>query len=93
MKRRNYIIWEAIKQIIKEKELIIVFNKVKAHNGNNFNEIADKLAKQGTEAEIFNINYKNIKEIKYHAIWENIIIDRSNRKFLKITDKAKYFNQ
>lgn len=36
-------------KLVNEHELKVTFNKVKAHSGNEFNDLADKLAKEGSE--------------------------------------------
>src|ERR1700752_34270 len=46
-KLKNYLIVDKIVETIQFKELKIILNKVKAHSGIKWNEIADKLAKEG----------------------------------------------
>src|SRR5215216_364983 len=41
----NYTIWNLVQYIIDTMALDVILHKVKAHDGNTFNDIADSLAK------------------------------------------------
>ena len=51
MKEKNWLLWMRIMNTIQKKQINAKLSKIKAHNSNNFNEIADKLAKEGKEEE------------------------------------------
>jgi len=51
MKEKNWLLWMRIINTIQRKQINIKLLKVQAHSGNKFNEIADKLAKEGKEEE------------------------------------------
>ncbi|PKB91834.1 hypothetical protein RhiirA5_447348 [Rhizophagus irregularis] len=54
---------QSIKWIIQSLNLTIKFNKVQAHSGNTYNDIADTLAKAGCEQpDIISISPENIKK-------------------------------
>ncbi|CAB4398952.1 unnamed protein product [Rhizophagus irregularis] len=66
-KINNIILWQVIQQIIDELNLQVHFTKVKAHSGIEYNEIADKLAKDGCDSgRIILISPKGIKAQKEH---------------------------
>ncbi|CAB4377837.1 unnamed protein product [Rhizophagus irregularis] len=85
-KINNIILWQAIQQIIAELNLQVQFTKVKAHSGVEYNDKADKLAKDGCDSNtIISISPKGVKAQKGHIMFNNdIIIDRNIRKTLKI---------
>jgi ribonuclease HI len=84
LKSTNSSILIAIKEAIQSKNLLFSLHKVKAHSGNLFNEKADKLAKEGAEAnspkEIVEISTKGLV---YHPIWKNSPIESPLRSFIK----------
>ncbi|PKK60204.1 hypothetical protein RhiirC2_856975, partial [Rhizophagus irregularis] len=84
-KINNIILWQVIQQIIDELNLQVHFTKVKAHSGIEYNEIADKLAKDGCDSgRIILISPKGIKAQKGYIMFNNdTIIDRNIRKTLK----------
>ena len=45
LKVKNWSIWSNIIEIVKKKDLKLLFKKVKAHSGNRYNEEVDKLVK------------------------------------------------
>ncbi|PKB99500.1 hypothetical protein RhiirA5_429585 [Rhizophagus irregularis] len=85
-KINNIILWQAIQQIIAELNLQVRFTKVKAHSGVEYNNKADKLAKDGCVFNrIISISPKGVKAQKGYIIFNNdTIIDRNIRKTLKI---------
>ncbi|EXX66328.1 hypothetical protein RirG_124840 [Rhizophagus irregularis DAOM 197198w] len=85
-KINNIILWQAIQQIIAELNLQVRFTKVKAHSGVEYNDKADKLAKDGCDSNrIISISPKGVKAQKGYVMFNNdTIIDRNIRKTLKI---------
>lgn len=43
---KNKELWEKLLHFVESSKLTIKFNKVKGHSGNEYNELADKLAKE-----------------------------------------------
>ncbi|GBC20790.1 ribonuclease H-like domain-containing protein [Rhizophagus irregularis DAOM 181602=DAOM 197198] len=84
-KLNNVLLWQAIKWIIQSLNLTIKLNKVQAHSGNTYNDIADTLAKAGCEQpDIISISPVGVKPQKgYIKFNEEFIIDRNIRKTLK----------
>jgi len=83
----NPIILQTIKEIIDELKLQIILHKVKAHEGNHFNEIADQKA-QVTEktikkGKLIKINYKNIESRSFIPTWEEIPLELPLKQTLK----------
>src|SRR5256885_721776 len=54
LRLNNYILWDCIEGLITQKSITIITHKVKAHDGDIYNEKADILAKQGAELSINN---------------------------------------
>jgi ribonuclease HI len=93
LKENNFILWSITQYIIKKLKLKIKFTKVKAHSGIEYNELADMLAKEGCENEIISFNYEGIKKIKYTLSFENKVIEKSCRTFIKEYIAAKGFHE
>src|SRR5438105_14106234 len=74
MKMKNYLIWEAIRQVVQQNNLNVKLVKVKAHNNDKNNEAADQLAKPGCLASLLEINYSNIDSVAYRVTWNSVII-------------------
>jgi hypothetical protein len=76
-------------EILRRKKLKLNLKKIKAHSGDKFNEIADSLAKEGRESP--EIIWKDPKNPIWFAVptWNQIIIDRSTRDFLKEIHKIE----
>src|SRR5438552_15504066 len=70
-------------EILRRKKLKLKLKKIKAHSGNKFNEMADSLAKEGRE--LSEILWKDPKNPIWFVLptWNQIIIDRSTKDFLK----------
>lgn len=51
---KNKELWEQLLDFVRRGSIMITFNKVKGHNGDKYNELADKLAKKAIE----NLNAK-----------------------------------
>jgi len=85
------MLWTVVEYIIKKLNLTIKFTKVKAHTGIKYNELADKLAKEGCKNEIISFNYEKIKKIQYTLNFKNKIIEKSCRNFIKEYIAAKGF--
>ena len=83
MKEKNWSLWMHLMEILRRKKLKLNLKKIKAHNGNKFNEIANSLAKEDRESS--EILWKDPKNPIWFALptWNQIIIDRSTRDFLK----------
>uniref|UniRef100_U9UAV0 ribonuclease H n=2 Tax=Rhizophagus irregularis (strain DAOM 181602 / DAOM 197198 / MUCL 43194) TaxID=747089 RepID=U9UAV0_RHIID len=84
-KINNIILWQAIQQIIAELNLQVQFTKVKAHSGVEYNDIADRLAKNGCDSnKMISISPKGVKAQKGYIMFNNdTIIDHNIRKILK----------
>ena len=48
----NVPLWKELLSIIRDKNLQVTFTKIKGHNGYYYNEMADDLAKKGTEEAV-----------------------------------------
>jgi ribonuclease HI len=81
-KINNNILWSCIHYIIKQLNLHVKLFKVKAHSGNQFNEIANTQAKLGHLVPIFTeINFTHLPSQTITLMWnETIPIDRNARK-------------
>jgi ribonuclease HI len=94
LNHNNHLLWTFIIELIKDKGLKLILNKVKAHSNNIYNDLADELATQGLNTEPIN------SDIKAHAInslllpvWNSMgIIDTNHRKWMKKLIQARIFN-
>jgi ribonuclease HI len=78
------ILWEIIREVVKDNNLIIEFIKVDAHTGNYWNDIVDNLAKQSHNSnqlplQLNSLYLDNIVVIPY---WKNISIEINLRNFI-----------
>jgi ribonuclease HI len=48
-KVKNSDLWKKVDKLLQHKDVTIMFNKVKGHSGNTFNELADTYAKKAVE--------------------------------------------
>ena len=93
LKIKNWSIWIKIMETIRSKELLVKFTKVKAHDGNFFNEKADALAKTALKFPNLNIDTHNTGTINIPPTWKDTTIDIPIRDFIKeIHKKALNFN-
>ena len=83
----NVIAWtpEAIPNahIISSKNLHVIFHWIKSHNGNHGNELADQLAKEGT-----NLEFEKLRHTRFHRKIELFHIKTDNFVQLPI---SKFF--
>jgi len=93
-KMANQTIWSFIKWTIQTYNLTISMVKVKAHDGDLLNELADKLAKESYK---FNFPILTISDKFCHQAtmvkWAEILIDKPYRDFMKQMFQAQYFNR
>uniref|UniRef100_U9SG20 ribonuclease H n=1 Tax=Rhizophagus irregularis (strain DAOM 181602 / DAOM 197198 / MUCL 43194) TaxID=747089 RepID=U9SG20_RHIID len=94
-KINNIIFWQAIQQIIAELNLQVQFTKVKAHSGVDYNDRADKLAKDGCDFNrMILISPKGVKAQKGYIMFNNdTIIDHNIRKTLKKPINFRYIER
>jgi ribonuclease HI len=89
MKEKNWLLWARIIDTIQKKHISVRLSKIKAHSGNKFNEIADKLAKEGKEEEEITWNEPFSALWKAIPIWNEIPIEISLRDFIKEYNKKE----
>ena len=73
-------------ETIRGKNLHVEYIKIKAHNGIEYNEVADKIAKRAAyEGESWCLTYENTDaaNILFTPIWNGYIIDKKLRSFVK----------
>jgi ribonuclease HI len=93
LKITNWSIWTKVMETIQSKKLIVELIKVKAHEGNFFNEVADKLAKEALSHPIAEFNYQETGPILSPPTWNHTPIDIPIRSFLKeLNQKAINFD-
>jgi ribonuclease HI len=49
--RNNHQIWTFMKSLSETKNLHVILHKIKSHSNDVYNDIADKLAKQGLDSD------------------------------------------
>ena len=81
-KTSNYNLWDILFLIIDKLNIEVNFVKVKAHDGDRFNEMADYLAKRGTTEPRLNVNNKRVT-FKANLAWLEHSVDIDPRKFVK----------
>ncbi|RIA81426.1 hypothetical protein C1645_837043 [Glomus cerebriforme] len=81
----NHLIWLGIKYIISFNHLNVILHKVKAHSNILYNDMADNLAKSGTQLpHTLYINFKNLPRQNATLTWLNLgPIERPTRKWAK----------
>ena len=84
IKEKNYSLVTKILDLAKSKQLMFSFVKVKGHSGNKWNEVADKLAKEGLNCEeISELNLNSNIRFKTTLSWNNLYIEGPTNTFLK----------
>lgn len=84
LKEGNHNLVKCVLDIIKMKELQIEFSKVKGHDGNRWNDRADKLAKLGSKIiDKDRIIEKPPRESNVSLCWEDTPIEGPTRDFLQ----------
>ena len=86
-KIRNWSIWTKIIEASQSKRLIIKLIKVKAHNGDYFNDQANLLAKEALNFPTIEIAHKETGPIIVSPTWKNMPIDIFTREFVKEINK------
>src|SRR5436190_23624330 len=82
IKENNLVFWEVLCEILKRFNINIVFQKVKAHFGDKYNDRADTLAKLGCNMDRIDIK-DNILTEKARLFWFDHYIDKNIRQFIK----------
>ena len=80
-KREQFSFWKILFEIIKRFNIKVIFQKVKAHSGDIFNDRADILAKLGCNKDRIDIE-DNILTERAHLFWFDHI-DKNIRQFVK----------
>jgi ribonuclease HI len=77
-KQNNNIVWTIFREILETKKIDFKFIKVKAHDGNYFNEMVDSLAKNthANDSPSFSFTTDFLQSLKYIPKWNNIIIEQ-----------------
>ena len=87
----NRIILERIVSLVKQKNLNLVFEKVKSHSTDLWNIKADQLAKEGRySSTVINLERVISKDIDYEITWKTNRIENSVKQFL--TKLTKMYN-
>jgi ribonuclease HI len=90
-KTKNRSIIRQIKDCCIAKNLDLVLHKVKGHSGNKWNDIADKLAKEGiNETNPIKVPETTLNNLLVIPKWKNQIIDSPLRSFVNITTAITY---
>ncbi|GES83764.1 ribonuclease H-like domain-containing protein [Rhizophagus clarus] len=104
LKVNNFLIWKAISKIIFTHKLDVELRKVKAHSNDQFNDMADKLAKDGTTSNTYiDINPATVNLNAYYT-WnlpkafdqDNVhplVIDRNIRHAIADITNFQAFNK
>ena len=87
LKIKNWSIWTKIIEMVQSKDLTVELIKVKAHNGDFFNDKADMLVKEALNLPPIEINQQETGPIISPPAWNNIPIDISIREFVKELNK------
>jgi ribonuclease HI len=88
----NYTLWLTIKYIVDHLNLNVSLVKVKGHSDDVYNNIADHIAKSGTQLPPLSINYLKIPSINILFNFNQIPIESSIRYFLKYLFDASNFS-
>jgi exonuclease III/ribonuclease HI len=90
-KLRNRSILRQIIDCSKAKKLELRLHKVKSHSGNKANDIADRLAKEGTNvSSILSIPETAYDGLTYAPKWKSQSIDSSLRTFVNVVTESVY---
>jgi ribonuclease HI len=76
----NALVIAKIIETIREKNLHVEYIKIKARNGIEYNEVADKIAKRAAyEGESWYLTYESTDAVNilFTPIWNGYIIDKS----------------
>src|SRR4051812_993569 len=87
----NHSIWLLIKHIVDTLKLSIHLHKVKAHNNDHFNDIADQLAKAGCNTPSLIPILNNIPSSDLIFTFNKVPVEISIRGFFKHLFSAKTF--
>jgi len=82
IKENNLVFWEVLFEIIKRFNIKVIFQKVKAHSGDKYNDRADALAKLGCNMDRIDIDDNVITE-RARLFWFDHCIDKNIRQFIK----------
>ena len=94
-KKPNCIIWSLIKRSLDNSNLTIISHKVKAHDGDLYNDRADKLAKLGAASSIdCSIDYQHARHpIPFQPLYFDLPIDKNVRSYVGDLQQAELFNR
>src|SRR6266511_2744049 len=90
LKTPHIDLWYILFDIIYNKDLTIIFHKVKAHNGNDHNEYVDTLAKEAIYSDVMDFNTINSLYIVIPK-YNNFLITTHLRSFIKNLSNVKGF--
>jgi ribonuclease HI len=82
-----------ILEILAETTEPFTLNKIQAHTGNTYNEIADKLADQGREQTngcTIQVSPNNTKQLWATLAWRNRCLNTNLKSFLKVSTRSKW---
>src|SRR5215216_27861 len=91
-KSANYTLWYLIQYIMESSELQVYLHKVKAHNGDLSNNIADSLAKAGRDLPSLSPSLVHTPRLSLIYAFNNIPIESSIRQFFKNLSSASNFS-
>jgi ribonuclease HI len=90
-KTKNRSIIRQIKDCCIAKNLNLTLHKVKSHSGDKWNDLADKLAKEGiSKVNSLKVPETNLDNFIVIPKWKDQIIDSSLRTFVNITSAITY---
>ncbi|GBC20729.2 hypothetical protein GLOIN_2v1479662 [Rhizophagus irregularis DAOM 181602=DAOM 197198] len=94
----NIYMWALIRQmLVKDKIIVPTLIKIKAHADNVYHNLLDKNIKEkyGDLDRVYsiNVNYSNIDDINYVVIWNNIVIEKRLRHFIRQYTDVRNFEQ
>ncbi|CAB5387797.1 unnamed protein product [Rhizophagus irregularis] len=97
-KENNIYMWALIRQmLVKDKIIVPTLIKITAHANNVYHNLLDKNIKEkyGDLDRVYsiNVNYSNIDDINYVVIWNNIVIEKRLRHFIRQYTDVRNFEQ